>query len=480
MKQITLKGKKYASVREAIRETLPAVNEGTIRNRIDRGWSAEKAFFEPKHDGKTIKQKVYEKGGNEQEYRRVLKRIQSGMDPKSALVYPYRGVGQKKGLKCVVHSEEFQSLHAACDKFNHFASEATIRRWIKERGYTYPTDLAPLFEEVPKPGLSNGSIYMITFKGSKPNKYIGQTINTVQRRFQKHCHDALSGQSDKLHRAMKLYGIENFDIEVLETGISNKLDGNENYDTLSRRETYYIEKYDTYHPNGFNVQKPSRGGGSISSQISIPFKARKKTFPTHKEACKWLAEELQISYEAAKGRIRTFKRTGDSSRLYRDPPNSPGQEVYRTSEYKAWSLFKGEKCNPKSKNYERIPIDNAMSKFARFLEIVGNKPGKDYQLQLINQRDGFVVGNVEWRLRGTLAKNHPNTLRSRYPELAKTWASDNPVEITPDNVSHRSSRTVKWAELKGAMTYCFEQRIAERVDDYEKSLKQNLFFGADL
>ena len=473
MKEIQLYGKKYASIRSAIRQLNPVVSEGTIRNRLDRGWSPEKAFSEPIDTNTSLKQKVYENGGSEKDYWRILKRINSGMAEETALHYPFRG-GEKKGQQCIVYGEEFFSLTAAFKKFTPKASEGTIRRWADERGYSYPKDLSPLFEEIPKPGLGNGSIYMITFQGPKPNIYIGQTISTVKKRFQKHWQDALSGKSkSKLHLAMRRHGIEKFECKIIEDSIPNIGGEYAKNDPLSELERYYIEKFDTFYPNGFNIQKPTRGGGSISHSISLPGKTGHKSFPSHKKACEWLADDQSISYEAAKGRLRKFKKTQDPEILYRDAPNAPGSGVANTKEYKAWSAFKSEKCNPNSKNYAGVKIDKEMSKFNCFLERVGSKPGQNYLLQLIEPDVGFVVGNVEWRLRGTLPHHHPDCLRIRYPELAATWAPNNTKEITPDNISCRSNRIVYWTLYNEGTLHYFAQRVVDRVRDYVKTCEQD-------
>ena len=94
----------------------------------------------------------------------------------------------------------------------------------------------------------NGYIYKITNKINE-KIYIGKTLQPIYMRFKEHCKDAFRDRNEKrpLYAAMRKYGTESFEIELIEE-IS--------IDRLSEREMYWIEKYDSYH-NGYNA---TRGG----------------------------------------------------------------------------------------------------------------------------------------------------------------------------------------------------------------------------
>lgn len=97
-----------------------------------------------------------------------------------------------------------------------------------------------------------GKIYKIT--NDINNKvYIGQTIQTLQRRFNCHCCYEKSGRGDYMHikRAIHKYGKEHFNISLIEECP---------VESLNSREIYWIEKYDSYK-NGYN----STIGGQDSS-----------------------------------------------------------------------------------------------------------------------------------------------------------------------------------------------------------------------
>lgn len=73
--------------------------------------------------------------------------------------------------------------------------------------------------------------------------YIGQSIN-IETRYQQHLYDS-SHRADRgsgVDLAIKKYGIDNFDFEIIEECPIEKLD---------EREIYWISYYDSYH-NGYN------------------------------------------------------------------------------------------------------------------------------------------------------------------------------------------------------------------------------------
>ena len=96
-----------------------------------------------------------------------------------------------------------------------------------------------------------GEIYMIKNK-LDGMMYIGQTKYTSEKRFKQHVNKAKNTSRNlHLYNAMRKYGIENFELVVLESGIDENM--------LDERETYFIEKYDTLN-NGYNY---TNGGGGI-------------------------------------------------------------------------------------------------------------------------------------------------------------------------------------------------------------------------
>lgn len=84
-----------------------------------------------------------------------------------------------------------------------------------------------------------GIIYKITNKVNGKS-YIGQTRYTIEFRWNQHKHKR---DNTYFHNAIRKYGIENFNIEILEEC---------NIEDLNSREIFYIAKYDTFS-NGYNL-----------------------------------------------------------------------------------------------------------------------------------------------------------------------------------------------------------------------------------
>lgn len=99
--------------------------------------------------------------------------------------------------------------------------------------------------------MKTGSIYII--RNSVNDKvYIGQTKMSLQKRFALHCKPSTQKQKGnyKLYVAMKMYGTENFNIELIEGDIP--------VENLDEKEIEYIEKFDSY-VNGYNSNKGGKG-----------------------------------------------------------------------------------------------------------------------------------------------------------------------------------------------------------------------------
>lgn len=100
--------------------------------------------------------------------------------------------------------------------------------------------------------------------------YIGQSSQSLEKRFIQHC----SCKIMTISKAIKKYGRHNFQITKL------KQFENLPQPLLNKVETYYIEKYKSLTPNGYNISKI---GGKVEltkeqrNKISIKLKGRKIT-----------------------------------------------------------------------------------------------------------------------------------------------------------------------------------------------------------
>ena len=91
----------------------------------------------------------------------------------------------------------------------------------------------------------NGSVYLI--KNSANGKvYVGQTIQPVERRFKQHLKLPKASQKQLIYKAIQKYGKDKFSYEILIEGIDN-------YKDLNELEEFYITKYNSMIPNGYNM-----------------------------------------------------------------------------------------------------------------------------------------------------------------------------------------------------------------------------------
>lgn len=111
--------------------------------------------------------------------------------------------------------------------------------------------------------LYEGYIYIVTNK-LNGMQYIGQTRRTIEVRWKNHLRQ-LKSDVNYFHNSILKYGSDNFTIDILDTisAIDIKTLTNE----LNKLEIYYIRKYDTLCPNGYNLTK---GGGNNSINCDKP------------------------------------------------------------------------------------------------------------------------------------------------------------------------------------------------------------------
>lgn len=86
--------------------------------------------------------------------------------------------------------------------------------------------------------------------------YIGQT-NNLKRRFNEHMNDKRS-EHQPFGRALRKYGLANFDIKIIDS--SNKKE------EINKLEIYYISKFNSKVPNGYNVANGGDGGSNWNLQ----------------------------------------------------------------------------------------------------------------------------------------------------------------------------------------------------------------------
>jgi group I intron endonuclease len=112
------------------------------------------------------------------------------------------------------------------------------------------------------------TIYMVcNLENNK--KYIGQTTRDLTIRFQEHCNYKQSSIS-KLKNSIKKYGKDCFYMEAIwESETCTQLE-------LDEKEIYFIKKYNTLSPNGYNLTEGGAGGRHSSETKKLLSEKSKK------------------------------------------------------------------------------------------------------------------------------------------------------------------------------------------------------------
>jgi len=135
-------------------------------------------------------------------------------------------------------------------------------------------------------------IYLITNSKNK-KKYVGITKFSIEERFSQH-----SKRGFILTEAIKKYGEQNFSIELIEEV--------ESAERAYELEQYYIKKYNTKVPNGYNL---TDGGDGLYGVI-ISEEDRKR----RSEVMKKLHKEKRTGMHGKKHTEETKKKMSDASK----------------------------------------------------------------------------------------------------------------------------------------------------------------------
>ena len=153
-----------------------------------------------------------------------------------------------------------------------------------------------------------GYIYKVTNKVNG-KVYIGQTIQSVKARWQRHCNTKNKSKGEmqmQIKRAILKYGKENFTIETLEECDSA---------LLNARERYYISYFDSYK-NGYNS---TEGGQDGVKPLQTPEEIQKEVVELY--ACEFslraISKEYNIDKTTVKGILVAHNVPLRASRTYK-------------------------------------------------------------------------------------------------------------------------------------------------------------------
>ena len=125
----------------------------------------------------------------------------------------------------------------------------------------------------------NGYVYMI-YNNFDDNVYIGETIQTVEKRFKQHIQESNNPKSKafnfKISKALRKYGYSNFFVKELE-----KISGEDKIKVkkeIQLLEIKYIKEYNSFE-NGYNSDEGGLGGKCQSKEIRERLSQIKKNDP---------------------------------------------------------------------------------------------------------------------------------------------------------------------------------------------------------
>lgn len=147
------------------------------------------------------------------------------------------------------------------------------------------------------------TIYLIEDHRMKP--YVGVTSKTVEERLEKHWETARAGRNTYIYRAIRKYGIENFEIIPLETTNDES--------KAFQKEKEWIKKLDTFHGWGYNMNEGGRGG---SAKLEKAPNARL----TREEAreIKWLALNTKLTHKSIISQYENVNSPATVSQIKRE------------------------------------------------------------------------------------------------------------------------------------------------------------------
>jgi group I intron endonuclease len=139
--------------------------------------------------------------------------------------------------------------------------------------------------------------------------YIGQSVKSLEDRKEQHIKKSNSPKS-KFHKALKSYGVDNFNWEIIDTANSK--------DELNQKEMHYILEYNSME-NGYNMVNGGTGGYNKFAVNANRKKRKGKTYEEIYGSLDTISRLKKIhkeSYEKAKLDKWNFKNLSKDERLF--------------------------------------------------------------------------------------------------------------------------------------------------------------------
>ena len=155
--------------------------------------------------------------------------------------------------------------------------------------------------------------YIYSIKCISSNKYyIGKTIQGVEKRWKAHlneCKRNYKYQCVYLNRAIRKYGSDNFVIETIDTSSCPH--------KLNKLEEYYIKKYNSLSPNGYNLTKGGEGC-KASEETKLKMSKWQKGKPksqSHKKSLSEYAKNRPLTHRRKIAESNKSRKASEETKL---------------------------------------------------------------------------------------------------------------------------------------------------------------------
>lgn len=189
-----------------------------------------------------------------------------------------------------------------------------------------------------------GRIYCVTSKTSG-KRYVGQTINAIESRLGGHVCSALrQGSELPFHRAIRLYGIDDFEVTLLEECDS--------IDNLNSAEVKWIAEFNTLAPNGYNCT--TGGDGFVMSEdTKFRISQSRVGMKLSKEHCQHISEAMigeRNPFWGHQHRLATVENIIEKCQQYiGDKNHFYGKKHTSESRAKMSKSLRGKKMHPSTR-----------------------------------------------------------------------------------------------------------------------------------
>jgi len=142
--------------------------------------------------------------------------------------------------------------------------------------------------------------------------YIGQTIQVLGKRIGQHLKESKNDKNNKpFLNAIKKYGIENFDWEIIDEASS--------LDELDEKEIYWIKQLNSITPNGYNIL-----GGGQKNRIPMVSECLSKIISDGlKKSEKWQKTLNSVEYQE---KVKKFIMSNKGKKFSQEHKNKIGQK----------------------------------------------------------------------------------------------------------------------------------------------------------